>query len=78
MYTLLTYHEQGTFEIIRLAVAEEVPNHDDRQDQEHDHEDLKVEIHVFAHDPADDDDQGRIEERSLDGRANAVEEREVL
>lgn len=40
--------QEGAFKIIRLAVAQEVAYHDNRKHQEHNHEDLKVQIHVFA------------------------------
>lgn len=75
---LQTYDEQRSFQVIRLAITEEIAYDQDGQNEQSDHEDLKVEVHGFVEDPANDDDKGRVEESGLDGRAEAVVEGEVL
>lgn len=75
--TKITYHKQRAFEPVRLAVAKEVANDEYRQDEQSNHEDLKVEVHGLTQGPADNDDKGAVEQGSLDRRAEAVVESHV-
>lgn len=73
-----TYHQKSSLEVIRLPVTQEIANDQDGEDEEGDHEDLKVEIHGFVQGPADEDDEGGVEEGGLDGGAETVVECKVL
>lgn len=73
-----THNQQRTFEVIRFAITKEVANYHDGKDKQDDHEDLKVEIHIFAHDPAHDDDKRGVEQRRLNRGTNAVKKSKVL
>jgi len=50
-----TYHKKTTLEVVGRAIAQEVSNDQNRNDQEDNQEDLEIQIHVFAKTPADDD-----------------------
>jgi hypothetical protein len=70
-------HAQHAFEVIGLAVAEEIADDEDGQDEYDGIENLEVEVHAVAEAPTYDDDEGRVEERSLDRCAEDVGQREV-
>jgi hypothetical protein len=70
-------HAKHTFQVVALAVPQEIANHEDGQDQDDGVEDFKVEFHFGANPPADNDDERRIEEGCLDGGAEDVGEGEV-
>ena len=74
----ISYQQQSTFQVVRFAIPQEVADDHNGQDQEDDHEDLEVEIHVLAHGPADNNDERCIKQRRLYGGPDAVEERKVL
>lgn len=64
-YDYVHQHAQYTFEIIALSVAQEVTDHQDREDQHDGIEEMEVEVHAEAEPPADDNDEWCIEESSL-------------
>lgn len=74
----LTYYKKGSLEVVGLAVAQEVANHNNGENEQNDHEDLKVEIHILTHGPAHNDDQRSIEKRSLNGGTDAMEKSKIL
>lgn len=51
---------------IRFAIAEEIADNQDSQDQEDNHEYLEIELHFFAHGPADEDHKRAVEESGLE------------
>lgn len=67
-----TYNKQSSLKPVRLSVAEEVAHDENGEDEQGNHEDFEVEIHGFSHCPADEDNQGTVEEGGLDGWAKAV------
>lgn len=72
-----TYHQQNTLEIIALLVSQEIADDEDAQDEQGDHEDFKVEVHLLAQSPADKHHQRSVEEGRLDRRAETVVQRKV-
>jgi len=73
----MAYHKEGTFQPIRLAVAEKIANDQDREHEKANHEDLKIEIHRLAHGPGDDDNEWAVEEGCLDGWAETMVQRDI-
>jgi hypothetical protein len=51
-----TYNKQSAFQPVGFTIPKEVSNHEDRQDEQNDHEDLKVQVQGFADGPGDEDD----------------------
>ena len=73
-----THNEEGAFQIVGLAVAQKVTDHDNGEHKQNNHEDLEIEIHIFPESPPHYDYKGSVEQGCLDRRADAVEESEVL
>ena len=73
----INQNRQRTFQVVRLSVAEEVSNDENRQHEEDNHKDLKVEIHILPKTPSDDDNEGSVQKGGLDGWPEAVEKGEV-
>ena len=73
-----SYYKQAALEIIGSPVPEEVANHQDGQDQDHNHEDLEIEIHGLTKAPAHNDHKRSIEECSLNRRSKTVVKGEIL
>lgn len=69
--------QQRTLEVIRRSITEEIAHHENGQDQENNHEDLKVEVHVLTKPPTDDHSQRSIEESRLDGWTETMRQGEV-
>jgi hypothetical protein len=61
-----TYNKEGAFQVVGLAVAQKVTDHDNREYKQYDHEDLEIEIHVFAESPSHYNDERSVEQGSLD------------
>jgi hypothetical protein len=67
-----TYHKKGTFQPVGFAIAKEISNNKNRQDEQADHEDLKVEVQGLAHDPCNNNSQWGVEKGCLNGGAETV------
>ena len=74
----VTYNKEGAFQVVGLAIAQKIPNHDDGEHKQYNHEDLEVEIHVFAESPSYDNYERSVEQGGLDRGADAMEQCEVL
>lgn len=68
---------EEALEVVGLLVAEVVPDGDDGEDEDGDLEDLEAQVELEAAAPGDDDDERGVEHGGLDGRPDAVGEREV-
>ena len=60
---------EGALKVVRLAVPNKVADDEDGEDKHHGIEDFEVEVHVLAEAPADEDDEGGVEQGGLDGGA---------
>ena len=72
-----THHKQGPLQPVGLSIAQEIAHHQNRQNQQPNHKDLKVEIHWLTKNPANEDDERAVEQRRLDGRGETMIKRNV-
>lgn len=61
-----SYHKEGSLKPIGLSVTKEVANHQNGEDKQADHEDLKVKVQWLAHCPGNEDNEGTVKEGGLD------------
>ena len=74
----IDHDQQRALQVITLPVTQELPDDQNGQNEQSDHEDLKVEVHIrLAEGPADEHDEGCVEEGRLNGGSKAVVEGEV-
>jgi hypothetical protein len=72
-----TYHKKSSFQPVGFAITKKVSDDQDRQYQQDDHENLKVEVHGLSDGPANKNDKWTIKEGSLDRWSQAVIESDV-
>ena len=58
-------------------ISQEIAHNNDRHDKNYDIEDFEIQVHRLVQAPADDDHEGRVEQRCLDCGAHAVRKSEI-
>jgi hypothetical protein len=66
------HNAQYAFQVVGLAVAKKGANYEHSKHKSNSVEDGKVVVHVNVQTPANQNDEGCVEQRSLDGRAHNV------